>query len=138
MPKDKEIEISLHGIGAVKALTGVQERFEQAINRFSDAVGVASGVENAHELRSERKQGFRIGSPGVQEESHLIGTSLPLRVTGDQFLLEAPVLSDDAFKSAGVVGVLQLRLKCRPPLGEVLLKPSQKGQQQHKPLSPVG
>ena len=57
VPKDKEIEISLHRIGAVKGVTGVQERFEQAIQRFRDAVGVAGGVENTHELRSERVQG---------------------------------------------------------------------------------
>ena len=50
VPKDKEIEISLHSLGTVKALAGVQERFEQAIDGLGDAVGVTSFIEDAHEL----------------------------------------------------------------------------------------
>ena len=53
VPKDKEIEISLHGIDRMKALTGVEKGFEQAIDGLSDAVGPSGRIKEQHQASRE-------------------------------------------------------------------------------------
>ncbi len=53
VPKDKEVEIGLYGIEIAKGLAAIQERLENAIDAFVDAVGVSGSINDVHQLRCE-------------------------------------------------------------------------------------